>query len=172
MPATTVADARHAANVAASTFPVWSGMSPPGAARDHLACPRTSWSSGPRTSFPRYAPETGGTRAWGELNIRLGAAILREAAAMTTQIAGEVIPADRRGSLAMSVRQACGVVLSMAPWNAPIVLGSRALAMPLACGNTVVFKASEFLPRRPFPARRDIRRRRPPRRRVVDHPHP
>ena len=40
-----------------------------------------------------------------------------------------------------------GVVLSIAPWNAPIILGVRSVAMPLACGNTVVFKASEKCPR-------------------------
>src|SRR5690606_39857510 len=90
--------------------------------------------------------ETGGTRAWGELNVRLGASIIREAAARTTRIAGEVIPADRPGMTSMAVRQPCGVVLSMAPWNAPVVLGVRALATPLACGNTVVFKASELCP--------------------------
>jgi acyl-CoA reductase-like NAD-dependent aldehyde dehydrogenase len=38
------------------------------------------------------------------------------------------------------------VVLGMAPWNAPVILGTRALAMPLACGNTVVLKASEGCP--------------------------
>src|SRR5690606_14217739 len=68
-------------------------------------------------------------------------------AAATTWITGEVVPADRPGSLSMSLREPCGVVLSMAPWNAPIVLGTRSLAMPLACGNTVVFKASELTPR-------------------------
>jgi acyl-CoA reductase-like NAD-dependent aldehyde dehydrogenase len=65
---------------------------------------------------------------------------------MTTQIGGEVIPSDVPGSLAMGVRQACGVVLGIAPWNAPIILGTRALAMPLACGNTVVLKSSELCP--------------------------
>jgi acyl-CoA reductase-like NAD-dependent aldehyde dehydrogenase len=44
------------------------------------------------------------------------------------------------------VRQPCGVVLGIAPWNAPVILGTRALAMPLACGNTVVLKASEACP--------------------------
>jgi acyl-CoA reductase-like NAD-dependent aldehyde dehydrogenase len=38
-------------------------------------------------------------------------------------------------------------MLGIAPWNAPIILGVRALAVPLACGNTVVFKASEQCPR-------------------------
>jgi benzaldehyde dehydrogenase (NAD) len=34
----------------------------------------------------------------------------------------------------------------MAPWNAPVILGVRAIATPLACGNTVVLKASEMCP--------------------------
>jgi benzaldehyde dehydrogenase (NAD) len=46
----------------------------------------------------------------------------------------------------MAVRQPVGVVLGIAPWNAPIILGVRSIAMPLACGNTVVFKASEICP--------------------------
>ena len=37
-------------------------------------------------------------------------------------------------------------MLGIAPWNAPIILGVRAVAMPLACGNTVVLKASEICP--------------------------
>jgi acyl-CoA reductase-like NAD-dependent aldehyde dehydrogenase len=34
----------------------------------------------------------------------------------------------------------------MAPWNAPVILGVRAIATPLACGNTVVLKGSELCP--------------------------
>ena len=78
--------------------------------------------------------------------MHLAAQGLREAAAMTTQIAGEIIPSDVPGSLAMGVRQAAGVVLGIAPWNAPVILGVRSLALPLACGNTVVFKGSELCP--------------------------
>jgi benzaldehyde dehydrogenase (NAD) len=39
------------------------------------------------------------------------------------------------------------VVLGIAPWNAPIILGVRAIATPLACGNTVILKGSEVCPR-------------------------
>jgi benzaldehyde dehydrogenase (NAD) len=46
----------------------------------------------------------------------------------------------------MAIRQPVGVVLGIAPWNAPVILGVRAIAMPLACGNTVVLKASEMCP--------------------------
>ncbi|MGF6726120.1 acyl-CoA reductase-like NAD-dependent aldehyde dehydrogenase [Paraburkholderia sp. GAS41] len=34
----------------------------------------------------------------------------------------------------------------MAPWNAPVILAVRAIALPLACGNTVVLKGSEVCP--------------------------
>src|SRR4051794_41821681 len=46
----------------------------------------------------------------------------------------------------MSVRQPAGVCLGIAPWNAPIILGVRAVATALACGNSVVLKASEICP--------------------------
>jgi acyl-CoA reductase-like NAD-dependent aldehyde dehydrogenase len=46
----------------------------------------------------------------------------------------------------MAVRQPAGVVLGIAPWNAPVILGTRAIAVPLACGNTVVLKSSELTP--------------------------
>jgi acyl-CoA reductase-like NAD-dependent aldehyde dehydrogenase len=77
----------------------------------------------------------------------LAAGMIREAAALTTQIGGEVIPSDKPGCVAMALREPAGVVLGIAPWNAPIILGVRAIATPLACGNTVVLKASEQCPR-------------------------
>lgn len=90
--------------------------------------------------------ETGSTATWYGFNVHLAANMLREAAAMTTQIDGSLIPSDVPGNLAMGVRVPCGVVVGMAPWNAPVILATRALAMPLACGNTVVLKASEACP--------------------------
>ncbi|MBB4437764.1 MULTISPECIES: aldehyde dehydrogenase [Rhizobium] len=90
--------------------------------------------------------ETGATAPWAGFNVMLAANILREAGAMTTQITGEIIPSDKPGTLAMGVRQAAGVCLAIAPWNAPVILATRAIAMPIACGNTVVLKASEQCP--------------------------
>jgi acyl-CoA reductase-like NAD-dependent aldehyde dehydrogenase len=91
--------------------------------------------------------ETGATEGWVRFNIALAASMIREAASLTTQIAGEVIPSDKPGCMALAIREPAGVVLGVAPWNAPIILGVRAIAMPLACGNTVVLKASEVCPR-------------------------
>ena len=59
---------------------------------------------------------------WAGFNVMLAAGMIREAASLTTQISGEVIPSDVPGSLAMGMRQPAGVVLGIAPWNAPIIL--------------------------------------------------
>lgn len=93
------------------------------------------------------AAEIGATAGWANFNVTLAAAHGREAASIVTQIAGEVIPSDKPGLLSMAMREPVGVVLGIAPWNAPIILGVRAIAVPLACGNGVVFKASEQCPR-------------------------
>jgi Aldehyde dehydrogenase family len=43
-------------------------------------------------------------------------------------------PAARRGAL---LRESVGTILGIAQWNAPHILGVRAIAVPLACGNSV-----------------------------------
>jgi acyl-CoA reductase-like NAD-dependent aldehyde dehydrogenase len=91
--------------------------------------------------------ETGGVFGWGMFNVDLAAAMLREAAAQAYGLVGEVIPSDVPGKLAMGVRQPAGVVVAIAPWNAPVILATRAVATPLAYANTVVLKASEICPR-------------------------
>jgi acyl-CoA reductase-like NAD-dependent aldehyde dehydrogenase len=91
--------------------------------------------------------ETGSTGPWAGFNVMFAAGIIREAAAMTSQIGGEVIPSNKPGTLAMGVSRAKGVCLGIAPWNAPVILGTRAMAMPLACGNTVILKGSEACPK-------------------------
>jgi len=91
--------------------------------------------------------EIGSTAGWAMFNLGLAASMIREAAAITTQINGEVIPSDKPGCMAMALREPVGVIVGIAPWNAPIILGVRAIAVPLACGNAVILKASETCPR-------------------------
>lgn len=91
--------------------------------------------------------ETGSGEMFARMNVATGAKIIREAAALTTQVSGEVIPSDVPGSTSLAVRQPAGVLLGIAPWNAPVILGVRAIAAPLACGNAAILKASETCPR-------------------------
>jgi acyl-CoA reductase-like NAD-dependent aldehyde dehydrogenase len=144
-PAASVKDALKAVDAAAAAFASWSSLGP--TARRQLLLRGADLIELRKQEFTAFMmAETGATAAWCAFNVRLGAGMMREAAAMTTQITGEVIPADQPGCLAFSVREAAGVVLAVAPWNAPVILGVRALALPLACGNTVVLKSSELCP--------------------------
>ena len=140
-----VADAKAAADAAAAAFPTWSALNP-GARRAKLNKAADLLEARAAEIALAVRDETGSTAGWGHFNVHFAASLLREAAAMTTQVGGEVIPSDVPGSLAMAYRQPAGVVLGVAPWNAPIILGVRAIAMPLACGNTVVLKSSEVCP--------------------------
>ncbi len=143
--AATLDDVDAAVAAARDAFPAWSAMAP--GERRALLLKAADKIDALRGQFVETAvEEAGGAPMWYHFNVTLAANMLREAASMTTQIAGEVIPSDVPGSLALGVRQACGVVVGIAPWNAPIILGTRALAMPLACGNTVILKASEVCP--------------------------
>jgi vanillin dehydrogenase len=143
--AATVADAQAAANEAAAAFPAWSAL-PPGERRAVLNRAADGLSERSAEFVRAMTAETGASPMWANFNCRLAASMLREAAAMTTQIAGEVIPSDKPGFLSMAVRQPAGVCVGIAPWNAPVILGVRAVAMPLACGNTVVLKSAEICP--------------------------
>jgi acyl-CoA reductase-like NAD-dependent aldehyde dehydrogenase len=141
----TVADARAAADAAADAFPSWSRTGP-GERRAALNRAADALEARANDFVQAMASETGSTAGWAQFNTHLAANMLREAAAMTTRVGGEVIPSDKPGCLAMAIRQPVGVVLGIAPWNAPVILGVRAIALPLACGNTVILKASEVCP--------------------------
>ena len=134
------------ARKAADAFPAWSAMGP-NARRAVLMKAATALEAKKDQFVEAMMGEIGATAGWAMFNLMLAAGMVREAAALTTQISGEVIPSDKPGTLAMALREPVGVILGIAPWNAPIILGVRAIAVPLACGNTVILKASENCPR-------------------------
>ncbi|MEO7775712.1 MAG: aldehyde dehydrogenase [Steroidobacteraceae bacterium] len=140
-----VEDANAAVEAAKKAFPAWAATAPN--VRRRLL---NAAAAKLRERAPEFATlvtaETGAIPGWGMFNVFFAASLLEEAAALTTQIGGEIVPSDHAGTLSMAVRQPAGVVLGMAPWNAPVILGVRAIATPLACGNTVVLKASETCP--------------------------
>ncbi|CAM1506335.1 Fc.00g059760.m01.CDS01 [Cosmosporella sp. VM-42] len=60
---------------------------------------------------------------------------------------GTVPEVRRQDAHAVVFQQPLGVVLGVAPWNAPAFLGLRAVAAPVAAGNCAILKGSEFSPR-------------------------
>jgi benzaldehyde dehydrogenase (NAD) len=139
-------EARAVADRAANAFAEWGAGGPK--ARRVLLMNAAAALEARKDDFVRaMMSEVGATAGWAAFNLMLAAGMVREAAALTTQIGGEVIPSDKPGCLALTLREPVGVILGIAPWNAPIILGVRAIAVPLACGNTVILKASELCPR-------------------------
>ena len=144
--AASVEDATAAVDAARAAFPAWS-QTGPNARRALLMKAADALDAKVDDFINAVMEEIGATEGWARFNLMLSSSMVREAAALTTQIGGEVIPSDKPGCIAMAIREPAGVVLSMAPWNAPIILATRAIAVPLACGNSVVLKASEQCPR-------------------------
>lgn len=143
--AASVDDAKAAVAAAAVAFETWSESSV-GTRRAMLLKAADLMESYQEEFISCMVEETGSTPAWAGFNVMVAAGVLREAASLTSQIGGNVIPSNVPDNLAMGVRVPCGVVVGIAPWNAPIILATRAIAMPLACGNSVILKASEQCP--------------------------
>jgi benzaldehyde dehydrogenase (NAD) len=139
-------DVTRAGDAAASAAPIWAKTSP-GERRKVLekAAALLEERAGSITQI--MGQEMGASGAWCGFNAHLAANMLREAAAQVYANVGQVIPSDTPGLTAMGVREPVGVVVGIAPWNAPLILGVRAIAMPLALGNSVILKASEETPR-------------------------
>jgi vanillin dehydrogenase len=139
------ADAAKVVEAAARAFPAWSQTGP--SERRALLLKAADLLEARAGEFTQpMIEEIGATAPWAGFNVHFAASMLREAAGLTTQILGEIIPADKPGVISLAVRQPAGVVLGIAPWNAPVILGVRAIAAPLACGNTVILKSSEVCP--------------------------
>ena len=139
-------DARAAVEAAHAAFGDWS-RSAPAMRREILLKAADILQSRAEDIAHTVTEETGGTFGWGMFNVQLASGMLREAGAQAYGLIGEVIPSDVPGKLAMGVRAPAGVVVAIAPGNAPVILSTRAVATPLAYANTVVLKASEECPR-------------------------
>ena len=59
---------------------------------------------------------------------------------MNGQIPSTLIP----GSYALIFNEPYGVVLGIAPWNSPLILGCRAFCAAVAAGNTAIFKVGLY----------------------------
>lgn len=141
-----VPDAIAAVESAQAAFKTWR-LTPPSERRRLLLKAADVLESKTPAFIEAMAAEVSASALWAGFNVMLAANLFREAASLVTQVQGETLPTDKPGALSMTVRQPVGVVLSIVPWNGPVVLAARAIAYPIAFGNTVVFRASETSPR-------------------------
>ncbi|NKX50473.1 aldehyde dehydrogenase family protein, partial [Arthrobacter deserti] len=138
-------DMTRAVDAAAAAFESWAATSPTARAKIFLKA-ADLLEERTEQAVQVMAQEVGGVRPWAEFNAHLAANILRSAAAATTAPQGEVLATDLPGKYSMAIRQPYGVVAALSPWNAPLILGIRSIAIPLAVGNTAVVKPSEDAP--------------------------
>ena len=141
-----VVDADHAAVSAHEAFKSWKRSAPSERRRLLLKAADILESKTPQF-IEVMAAEVGASALWAGFNVHLAANVFREAASLATQIQGETIPTDKPGALSMTLRQPVGVIFSIVPWNGTVVLAARAIAYPVVCGNTVVFRGSEASPK-------------------------
>jgi acyl-CoA reductase-like NAD-dependent aldehyde dehydrogenase len=141
----TAADAAAAVAAAAAAFPAWAAMSP--GARQALFLKAAEIVERRTEELVRLmALEGGASRAFSTFQIRLSAAMLRQAAGWGYLPQGEVIQSDTPGRTATVTRKPLGVVAGFTPWNGAFYLAWRTFLLPMAFGNTTVIKPSEFAP--------------------------
>jgi acyl-CoA reductase-like NAD-dependent aldehyde dehydrogenase len=137
-------DAKRAIEAAAEAFPVWS-QTPP-AERQRIFLKAADILEERQKDVGSWLTrETGATFGFAMFQLQFVPNLFRQAAALAYAPMGEIIPSDT-GAFAMGIRRPVGVVGAIAPWNAALILSARAIAAPLALGNTVVLKPSEHSP--------------------------
>ncbi|KAJ5330076.1 hypothetical protein N7452_010466 [Penicillium brevicompactum] len=141
-----VEDAKRAVDNAQAAFPAWS-KTKPYERRDLLLKAADIMSSRKEELIQYQREETGAGRPFTEHTFNMGVNFIKDFAGRIPTIEGVVPNINREGEGAIVYKEPYGVILSIAPWNAPFILGVRAVALPLAAGNTVVLKGSELSPK-------------------------
>jgi acyl-CoA reductase-like NAD-dependent aldehyde dehydrogenase len=139
------ADARVAVDAASKAFTSWSDAAPAEKARLFLKAAEIVKRR--RTEIAEIlARETGSTISFATFQQDLVAATLQQVAGWVFLPKGEVLETSLPGTHSIGVRRPLGVVASFTPWNGANILSWRAVISPVAAGNTVVVKPSEFAP--------------------------
>ncbi|KAJ5981589.1 hypothetical protein N7499_002920 [Penicillium canescens] len=141
-----VEEAKRAVDNAQAAFPAWKKTKYN--ERREILLKAASIMESRKQEFIQYqCEETGAARPFTEFTFGLGVEFIRDFAGRISSVQGIVPNINRDGEGAIVYKEPYGVILSIAPWNAPFILGVRAVAQPLGAGNTVVLKGSELSPK-------------------------
>ncbi|KAF5587932.1 aldehyde dehydrogenase [Fusarium pseudoanthophilum] len=141
-----VKDANAAVEAAAEAFKSWRKTRP--SERRDLFLKAAEIMEKRRDELRGYSmSETGSDATWADFDISTGISHLKEVAGRIGTLEGAIPTVSDPNTTALVLREPHGVVVAIAPWNAPYILGTRSVVFPMAAGNTVVFKASEVSPR-------------------------
>lgn len=138
---------KAAASAAQTAFPTWAKMKP-SARRDIFLKAADVFSKRAQEAGKYMEDETGATPAFSSgFNVPLTVEMFKDVAGRISSISGTIPTCAQDGTSALVVKEPYGVILGIAPWNAPYILGVRAVLYALAAGNTCILKGSELSPR-------------------------
>ncbi|KAL6244797.1 hypothetical protein RBB50_008325 [Rhinocladiella similis] len=139
-----VVDAVEAAQKA---FPSWSATKP--SERRDIFLKAADIFAKRREEMATYIyEEIGASKHYQDFIIGLAIEGLKDTAGrIAGAVTGEVPISIHKDMRAMVLKRPYGVVLGIAPWNAPYHLGLRSITFPIATGNTAILKGPEFSPR-------------------------
>src|SRR6201987_5379311 len=139
------ADGRAALDAAAKAFPAWADSTP--AERARLFLKASEIVRRRRAEIAEILRrDTCSTISFSTFQMDLVAATLQQVAGWVYLPHGEVLATNQPGTHSIGVRRPLGVCASFTPWNGANILSWRAVISPVAAGNTVVVKPSEFAP--------------------------
>ena len=145
--AATKKEALAAVEAAEAAFPAWSRTKP--SVKRDLFLKASDILSSHSDEFGKFMDdETGSLSDFSKgFNVPTSVEMLRDVAGRVSGITGSIPICGQEGRNALLYKEPFGVIFSIAPWNAPYILGFRAVAYALAAGNTIVLKGSELSPR-------------------------
>jgi len=140
-------DAKRAVEAAQAAFPAWAATKP--AQRRDILLSAASILESRREECAEYMKIETGSGNWAshDFNLPMSVELLRDVAGRIATVTGSILTSALPARSAMVIKEPYGVILGIAPWNAPYILGLRAIAYALAGGNTCILKGSELSPR-------------------------
>ena len=140
-----VDDAERAIKSAQAVYESWSQTKP--SVRRDILLRAADGLAKRRDELARISnQETGAVDSMFAFEFNLAVEACKTVAGLLSAVRGSVPTVTEEGKSALVLCEPYGVVLSIAPWNAPYILGLRACLAPLAMGNTVILKGSEASP--------------------------
>ncbi|EME42351.1 hypothetical protein DOTSEDRAFT_73244 [Dothistroma septosporum NZE10] len=145
--AASVDDVTAAIAAAERALPAWS-QTKPGFRRDLFIRAAEEFVRRKDDLWHFCSTETGSTEPYFDFDFNDALESLKSCAGLIASASAQgqvpsILAEDRS---AMVIREPYGVVVAIAPWNAPCILGLRSFLGPLAMGNTVVLKGPEKSP--------------------------
>ncbi|KAK6508150.1 hypothetical protein TWF506_010252 [Arthrobotrys conoides] len=93
-----------------------------------------------------FEKEISGTEAWSSFNLNFCVGSLRSIGDILESTLRPEVIEGKDGMRGVIARVPHGVVGAVSTWNAPLILGLRAVLTPIAAGNTVVMLAAPLAP--------------------------